>query len=67
MRTVLNCQKADGKWYQLTCYDYYVEGEKLTSPNMQITPCERRSCCNCGNSACTMHGVNCHKFIPRTA
>jgi hypothetical protein len=37
------------------------------SPNRQITPCERHSCCNCGNTACPMYGVNCHKFVPRTA
>lgn len=37
------------------------------SPNTQIMPCERHSCCNCGNSACAMHGVNCSKFVERTA
>lgn len=40
--------------------------ENGSSHNRPITPCERHSCCNCGNSACVMHGVNCHKFVPRT-
>jgi hypothetical protein len=38
-----------------------------TTTNRPIMPCERHSCCNCGNSACVLHGINCHKFIPRTA
>jgi hypothetical protein len=35
--------------------------------NRQITPCERHSCCNCGNVSCPLNSVNCHKFVPRTA
>jgi lipocalin len=35
VRTKINYQKADGKWYELTCYDYSIEqdDEKLTSDN----------------------------------
>jgi len=44
-----------------------IKGLLNSTPNRPIMPCERHSCCNCGNSACVMHGVNCHKFIPRTA
>ncbi|MDD5006394.1 MAG: hypothetical protein PHS93_10005 [Candidatus Omnitrophica bacterium] len=35
--------------------------------NKQIMPCERHSCCNCGNTLCPLYGVNCSKFKVRTA
>jgi hypothetical protein len=38
-----------------------------TTTNKPIMPCERHSCCNCGNVSCPLNGVNCSKFVPRTA
>lgn len=54
MKTIINYQKADGKWYELTCYDYSIEcaDEKLTSDNNDyaVTPSATlKSCRNCIN------------------
>jgi len=54
MKTTINYQKADGKWYELTCYDYSIEHEeeKLTSDNSDYavtslaSPKSCRSCVN---------------------
>lgn len=44
------------------------EAERALAPaNRQITPCERHSCCNCVNVSCPLNGVNCSKFVQRTA
>jgi hypothetical protein len=31
---------------------------------VSVTPCERHSCCNCGNASCPLNSVNCSKFEP---
>ena len=52
MRTIINYQKSDGKWYQVTCYDYYIEDEKFTSTNTEraeILPGQCPACHGCGN------------------
>lgn len=56
MHVKLNYQKADGKWYELVCYDYYVEDlekdEELTSDNNDctVTPtASQKSCRSCIN------------------
>jgi len=48
MRTKINYQKADGKWYELICYDYSIEQdfEKLTSDNKQSA--KNYTCPKCG-------------------
>lgn len=54
MRTKINYQKADGKWYELICYDYSIEqdDEILTSDNSgyAVTPsASLKSCRSCIN------------------
>ena len=54
MKTTINYQKADGKWYELTCYDYSIENadEKHTSDNSDyaVTPSDTpKSCRSCIN------------------
>ena len=58
--------------FTLSCVDVIFnrntkEGTPSASHNSRVMPCEMHSCCNCANVSCPLNGVNCSKFIGRTA